>query len=405
MTPSDSHAQASPSGASNSDSREGGIGLIDLAIVLARHKKLVLGLPLCAAVLAAIVSMLSPSIYTATTKVLPPQGGQSGGAGLLLGQLGGMGGGTAGIPGLKNPADLYVGMLNSRTVADALIKRFDLSKRYDATLPSHARARLASNTKITAGKESIISIEFDDRDPQQAADIANGYVEELFKLTTVMAVTEASQRRLFFERQLAKAKADLSIAEAAARTAIQSGGLVKVDEQGRALLETTAKLRAQISLSKVKIDAMRIYAANRNPELLLAQQELEAAKRELAKLEGVTGKAEVTHTSAAGQGMGNLALLRDVKYNEAVFDLMAKQLEMAKIDESQDSSLLQVIDSAVPPDRRSKPKRRLIVMTSTLAALFLAILAAVLRESVARAKNDPENAARLNLLRRHLGFK
>ena len=196
MTPSDPPVQVTPSDASNSDTPEESIGLIDLAIVLARHKKLVIGLPIFAAVFAAVVSFLLPNIYTATTKVLPPQSGQSSSAALLA-QLGGVAGGIAGgITGLKNPADLYVGMLKSRTVADALIKRFDLSKVYDQTLQSRAREQLASNTAIAAGKDSIITIDVDDMGPQRAADIANGYVEELFKLTTVMAVTEASQRGL-----------------------------------------------------------------------------------------------------------------------------------------------------------------------------------------------------------------
>ena len=403
MTPNDPPVQVTPSDASNSDTPEESIGLIDLAIVLAKHKKLVLGLPIFAAVLAAAMSFLQPNIYTATTKVLPPQSGQSGNMALLA-QMGGMAGGiSGGIPGLKNPADLYVGMLNSRTVADALIKRFDLNKQYDTTRKSQARAKLASNTKIGAGKDGIITIEVDDQDPQQAADVANGYVDELFKLTIVMAVTEASQRRLFFERQLAKARTGLAAAESAARAAIQSGGLAKVDEQSRALLENTAKLRAQISVRSVQIDAMRTYAADRNPELLLAQQELEAAKRELAKLKGVSGRVDVADTS--NTGMGNLALLRDVKYNEAVFDLMANQLELAKIDEAKDSSLLQVIDQAIPPDFRSRPKRRVIVFVSTVAAFLFSCFIALTRESIARARSDPVHAARLQTLRRNLRFR
>jgi len=202
------------------------ISLLDLLIVLAKHKKLVVGLPFMVAVLAAGFSLLMPNIFTGVTKILLPQQSESTAA-AILGQFGGLAGVAGGAAGIKNPNDLYVGMLKSRTVADNIIQRFGLMQIYQAKYPSQTRQVLAGVTNITAGKEGIITIEVDDKDPKRAAELANAYVDELLNLTKVLAVTEASQRRLFFERQFEQARDNLTKAEAAARQALEKGGSCK----------------------------------------------------------------------------------------------------------------------------------------------------------------------------------
>ena len=380
------------------------INLLDLLIVLARHKKLVLGLPAAAAVVSIVVSLLLPNIYTGTTKILPPQQTQSTSAVLAqLGSLAGLAGGA--VPGLKNPNDLYVGMLKSRTVADNLIKRFDLNKYYDQPYQSATRKRLATETTIVAGKDGIITVEVDDKDPKRAADLANAYVDELFKLTTVLAVTEASQRRLFFERQLDLARVNLIKAETDAKKALEQGGLSAVDVQGRTAVETAARLRAQISVKEVQIGAMRTFAAEGNPELKLAQQEIEVMKRELARSEGATGHKTVQPVAEKSSGIDNLGLLRNVKYYETMYGLLAQQYETAKLDEAKDSAIIQVMDKAIEPDRKSKPKRSLIVLLSALVALFAAAAWAFALEAVEKAKNDPYKADRLHAFKRYLAWR
>ena len=389
------------------------INLFDLLIVLAKHKLMVLGFPLVAGVLAVIVSLLLPNIYTATTKILPPQQGQAGGAAAMLAQLGGLAGAAGGIAGIKNPSDLYIGMMKSRTVADNIIQRFDLLKIPGETatkLPSGARAELAGVTVIAAGKDGIINIDVDDKDPKRAADLANAYVEELMKLTQVLAVTEASQRRLFFERQLGQAKESLAKAEVAARGAMQSGGLMQVEGQGRTLVETTARLRGQITVKEVQIGAMRSFATDRNPDMRMAQQELDTLKYELARLEG-SGSAGQAKAAAerqgdkAGSGIDSVRLLRDVKYQETVYELLAKQFELAKIDEAKESTVVQVLDKAIEPDRKSKPKRSIIVLLATLAALFVGVIGAFVREALVKAKADPGQAERLGEFRRAIAWR
>ena len=382
------------------------VSLLDLLIVLAKHKRIVLGLPAIAAIVAAVISFLLPNIYTGTTRILPPQQSASA-ASALLSQLGGAVGGLAGVAGgalgIRSPNDLYVGMLKSRTVADNLIGRFDLNKVYDQKLESSTRNTLQSNTTIAAGRDGIITIDVDEKDPKRAADLANAYVDELMKLTKVLAVTEASQRRLFFERQLLQVKDNLTAAEMAARQGLQKGGLAQVDAQGRSMIEVTARLRAQISAKEVQIGSMRTFAAEGNPELQRTQQELEALRRELARIEGSSPIAAVGKGEASGSsGLDNLGRLRDVKYYEFLYELLAKQYELAKIDEAKDATVIQVMDQAIEPDRKSKPRRSLIVLLSTFVALFASILWAFTREAAAWAQGNPKYGSRLKRLRDNL---
>ncbi len=378
------------------------ISLIDLAVVLARQKKLLIGLPLLVGIIAAVYAFTLPATFTSTTKILPPQQGQST-ASAVLAQLGSVAGLIGGAGGIKNPNDLYIGMLKSRTVADNLIQHFDLTKYYEATLPSATRASLEGATTIASGKDGIISIGVDDKDPKHAADLANAYVEELYKLTKVLAVTEASKQRLFYEHQFEQAKDNLAKAEVAAKLALETGGVAMVDAQGKAMIEVTSRLRGQIAVKEVQIGAMRGYAAEGNPELKKAQQELAAMNSQLAKMEGPgSGRA----TLASGdKGMDGMRLLRDYKYYETIYALLAKQYELAKIDEAKDAAIIQVLDKAIEPDRKSKPKRAQIVLVSVLAAFFLTILGVFIREALIKARQDPEQAGRLRELSNALSWR
>ncbi len=290
-----------------------GISLLDLLIVLAKHKRIVLGVPLAAGILAAGISLLLPNIYTGVTRILPPQQNQSTAA-AMLNQLGGLASLAGPSLGLKSPNDLYIGMLKSRTVADTLIDRFELKKVYDEDTYHYARKELDKRTTVRSGKDGIITIEVEDKDSKRAATIANAYVEELYKLTQTLAVTEASQRRLFFERQLDQTRKNLASAEAAARQGLEKGGLVVIDAQGRGMVEMTARLRGQIAVKEIQISAMRAFATGQNPDLKQAQHELDAMKQELAKMEGTSSGRDNAGSAGKADGMENLRLLRDVKY-------------------------------------------------------------------------------------------
>lgn len=378
------------------------ISLLDLAIVLAKRKKLVLGLPAVVALLATVYSLMLPNIYTATTRILPPAQAQSA-ASAMLAQLGGLAGALAAGGGMKSPNDVYLAMLKSRTVADALIERFDLNNRFEQKFQSVTRSVLNGVTRIASGKDNVITVEFDDKDPKFAADMANAYIEELKKLMGRLAVTEASQRRLFFEEQLHAAYDNLAKAEVSAKQGIERNGLTNVEAQGRSMLETTARLRGMISAKEVQIASMRGFAAESNPDLIKAQQERSAMRIELAKMEGTHSGVDLIASS--GRGFENLKRLRDVKYYETIVELLAKQYEMAKIDEAKDAAVIQVMDKAIEPDRKSKPKRALIVIFVTLAAGVSGVIWAFAHEAMAKAGKRPESMCRLESLKALLRFK
>jgi len=377
------------------------ISWLDPLIILAKHKRLLFFIPCVFSVAVALYSLTLPNIYTATTKILPPQQSQSAAAGMLA-QLSGLAG-FAGAAGIKNPNDLYVAMLTSRTVADNIIHRFNLKEVLEQKYQSDARNLLAKKTRISAGKDGVIAIEVDDVDAQRAAEIANAYADELHKLTNVLAVTEASQRRLFFERQLVQAKDNLTRAEASAKQALQQGGVLQVEGQGRAMIEAAARLRGEITVKEVQIGAMQAFATELNPQLVAAREEIEAMRRALAKMERVRATDVRQNISRSeGQGIGNLGLLRDIKYYETIYELLAKQYEVAKIDEAKNASVIQVLDAAIEPERKSKPWRSLMVAIAAIVSGIFAVFLVFIIESFKKAKQDPAQATRLSKLRHYL---
>jgi uncharacterized protein involved in exopolysaccharide biosynthesis len=383
--------QTSESGEKAQSSRdEDDISLLDLAIVLVENLKLLIVAPLAAGLAAFGISFLIQPTYTATTRILPPQQQQSATAAVFTNQLGGLLGAAGAAGSIRNPADTYVAMIKSRTVANVLLARFKLRELYDK------RNELASRTKVTAGKDGLIAIEVDDHDPARAADIANGYVEALRQLTQRLAVTEAGQRRLFFENQLRQSKDDLTKAEITLRGSGISEGSLKTVPQSA--LEALARLQAQVTAQEVKLGAMRGYMTELNPEFRQAQQELAALRAQLAKAE------QVDAVKATGNGAEYIAKFRDFKYRETLFDLMAKQYETARLDEAREGAVIQVVDAAVRPERKSSPKRVLIFALAVLTGLFVMFIAVFARKVLHNAANEPASAERLRRLRGLLRF-
>lgn len=379
------------------------INFVEILIALAKHKKSIILTTLAAAVVSAAGSFVIPNEYKSTVRMLPPQQNQSGAA-ALLSQLGGVASIAAGAAGLKNPSDLYVGMLQSRTVADRLIKRFDLKSVYDEELMEKARKELISNTTVTAEKNGIISIDVEDHDPKRSAQIANAYVEELTRLTSTLAVTEASQRRMFFERELEKAKNNLANAEMAFKGAIDTRGVISVDVESRAVLETVARLKARISAKEIERNAMRAFVTENNPEFKRVEQEVASLRAELSKLEN--GRPAETSVAEGGNergGLENIKILRDVKYNQMLYEMLAKQYEIARLDEAKDPAVIQVMDSAVEPERKSKPVRGLIVIVVTLLTMIVSMGCAYLRET--SRKNGLAEKEQWKELKSYLRFK
>jgi len=347
------------------------INLVSVLAALVKYKRLIIIVPLALGFIVGLFSLLLPNVYRATSKLLPPQQSQSA-ATALLSQFSGVAGMAAGVSGLKNPSDLYVGMLGSRTIADRVVSKLDLKKHYDLESAEKTRKKLEANTAIAAGKDGLITVEVDDFSPKMAANIANAYVAELMIMTKNLAVTEASQRRVFFGKQLEQAKDNLAKAEMSLQAALELTGLVNVDTQSRAIMETSGRLRAQVSAKEIELASMRSIVTDNNPRLKLVEAELSSLRNEMERLEsGGSGTNSAPGKPANAQNAGkSIKFLRDVKYYEMLYELLAKQYEVANLDEAKDPSIIQILDVAIEPERKAKPDRVLIVLVAVVVGLI-----------------------------------
>jgi tyrosine-protein kinase Etk/Wzc len=373
------------------DNPEDENSLLDLLQVIVDNLRLLVLGPLAVGILALGISFLIPPTYTAKTQFLPPQQQQSAAASMLV-SLGTMGGLAGAATGLKNPADQFVAFLKSTSIQDGLIDRFKLQERYDEKYKQDARKKLQDNTQIAAGKEGIISVEVDDKDPKFAADLANAHVYELRKLLSKLAVTEAQQRRLFFEKQLTQAKEKLSQAEIDLKATGVSGNVLKSNPI--AAVSAVASLQAQATAQEVKVGAMRGYLNESAPDFKQAMTELAALRAQLAKQE------KDAPSGGAGTGQGDYVIkYREFKYQETLFELFAKQYELAKVDEAREGAVVQVLDVAQPPEKKAKPKKALIALTFTLATGFALLLFVFIRQALRNAGSNSDTAQKLNILK------
>ncbi|WP_199052843.1 Wzz/FepE/Etk N-terminal domain-containing protein [Aquitalea sp. ASV15] len=365
--------------------------LLAALTVILKHKKMIAASTLGLGGAALVTSLLLTPIYTATSKIMPPQQ-QSSTLTAMLGQLGSLAGAAGSVAGLKNPNDLYVGMLQSQSVADNLIRRFNLQQRYQTKTMADTRRRLATMTDAVSGKDGLIALSVDDEDPKFAATLANAYVDELSKVNQRLAVTDAAKRRFFFEQQLKETKDKLAEAEVALKKTQEQTGILQPEGQIQVIVANMAQLRAGIASKEVELSAMRSFATAQNPNLQKTEQELQAMRAQLAKLEqnqAAKGADIFVPTGKLPEsGMEYVRRLRDMKYYETMFELMAKQYESAKLDESKDSSSIQVLDVATVPDQKSRPKRALLTIAGFFVGLCLGLLAAFSRESYLNSRRD-----------------
>jgi uncharacterized protein involved in exopolysaccharide biosynthesis len=312
------------------------------------------------------LSFLITPTFTAATVILPPaQSSSSTGLAMLAGQLGGALGGLAGAAAsIKNPADQYVSMLKSRNVADRLIERFNLKSAYDRELMVETRVELAERTRIVAGmKDGLITIEVDDNDPTRAAAIANAYSDELRRLTMDFAIGEASQRRAFFEAQLKQVREALTVAERDLGTSGITDEALKAAPD--AAITGMARLHAKITAQEVTIQSLSGFVTEDHPDLRVARAELAALKSQETRMHGPT--------TPDGPSSGYMSKYREFKYNLALFEIIAQQYELARLDEARESKSIQVIDIATAPERKSRPKRGLIgVVVTILTSICIA---------------------------------
>jgi capsule polysaccharide export protein KpsE/RkpR len=288
---------------------------------------------------------------------------------------------------LKNPADLYIGILKSRTVSDAIVAQFHLQQVYRIKLLSAGRKALQANVAFESGKDSLIKITVTDHDPRRAAAMANAFVEELHKENSRLALSDASQRRLFFEEQLRQEKDALANAEVDLKRTQEGTGLIVPAGQAEVLIRSGATLRAEITSHEVQLQAMRSFATDENPQVQVLQRELAALRSELARVEADDGsgsKLELSGRKLPEASLEYIRKMREVKYHETLFELLAKQYEISRLDEAKQAPVVQVVDRAAVPDRKSGPPRLLAMIGAFLGGLVLSSLYVLIADMLAK---------------------
>ena len=384
--------------------------LLKRLVLLGEYRRLIAYGVVAAALITSIITLLVPVTYTATTVILTPQTMPSSAA-ALLGELSSLGSlaSLAGDNQFKSPAETFLGVLSSRSVADELIQRFDLQHVYRKRTLVDTRKSLASHTRIEVTRGWLIRISVEDHDVNRAAQLANGYVDALYKVNRQLALTSGSQKRLFLEQQLDAERVLLGQAEESFQKIQQKTGMIQLAGQTEITLRSIAQLRATISAKEIEMQMLRTTATEQNIRLQQMENEVGALKEQLAKAESSSSGGDDDYLIPAGRipqtGLDYLRGARELRYHEALFEMLAKQYEAARLEEAKSPPLIQVIDKAIALDKRSWPPRALLVMMAGLVATFILCGWVFLAERWKHMASSPANAEYLLALQRMFGIK
>jgi tyrosine-protein kinase Etk/Wzc len=387
--------------------------VLDLFLILAARKRLIFWTSVGGFVLGILLVLMVAPTFTAKALILPPQQDQSS-TNAMMGQFGALASmtGLGSSLGIKNPVDLYLGMLQSQSVTDGIIKRFDLVRIYHPKRFSDLRNMVIKKGKFIAGKDGMISISVSDKDPRTAAAMANAFVDELYKLNNRLAIGGASQRRLFYEQQLAQEKDKLADSEVALAKTEEATGVIAPSGQTESIIRQVAQLQAEITAREVQRDALRTSSTEQNPDVVRLNSELTGLRGQLRDLE--SGSTSTKHTpgdifiSTANVPQAGLEYIRkerDVKYHQFLFDLLARQYEAARIDEAKAAPVIQVVDTAQVPDRKSAPTRAIWALVGGFLGFFFTTVWVLGSHIYRRMAADAEHGRRLALLREELRLR
>ena len=383
------------------------ITLFDYWDVLVARRKLIGVLCGGAIALTTIVSVLLPKIYESTAAVLPQtESKEVGGLATLLTATGAtnmaqnLGMNLPGLP--TSPTDIFVSILKSRIMTDDVIDKFNLMGRYKKKTMVETREKLADRVRITVTKEKLIKVGVEDEDPQMAADIANFYMSNLDRLNRIVNVSKAGQNRIFIERRLAETQETMAKAEEALRDFQMKNKAVAVEAQSKVMIEAAAMIQAQITAQEVQSQVMGTYLSVDNPDLARIRSNIEELKKQLTLMEsGKNGKGMLPGQERLHPAMISVPelalqyarLFRQVKVQETLFTLLTSQHEQAKIAEARDTPTVQILDTAVPADKRSRPRILLNVAVAGVLSLIMGVLAAFFLDYRARVRPDPRVSA------------
>jgi tyrosine-protein kinase Etk/Wzc len=402
----------------SSINQDADVSLLDYLLVLSKHSRLILYVSAAAGLLTLLILLLVPNKYTATARFLPPQTNQTL-SGQLLDELGGTAipgvrrGGAGemlgGLLGLKQPANIYVGIMAGDYIADRIIERFKLITVYKKKYKVEVRQQLRQRVKPGIGeKDGLLFIVATDESPQRAADLANAYVEELDQQLKKLALQEAVERLAFLEKEFSLVGQNLVKAEEALRSFSEKNSVVQIDAQAKGIIEYIANLRATIDAREVELQVLRQRATPSNFDVIRLETELKGLKEKLRDAESQEsvnpGKSDLM--MATGKvpvvGLAYARLYREAKYQEGLYRLYVKLAEIARLDQVRNFSLIQIIDRATPPEKKSSPRRLtvtlmvtgVIFIIMTFVAFALEYWQAALSESNAERRGQLQHYSR-----------
>jgi tyrosine-protein kinase Etk/Wzc len=391
--------------------------LLDYLVVLAKYGRMIVLTSAAVTIIAYLNLFLSPNQYTSTARLLPPQQNltlsaqllDSLGGGVTPGGHAGMGmrGWGASLLGLSSPSEIYVGMLESDTIADRIIARFNLRKLYKLKDIETTRKALKSYVSINVSrKTSIITIRVTDESPIRAAEMANAFVEELENLLKKLALQEAKSRLVFLGKERAQASQNLTKAEEALRTFSEQNSVIQINTQTKSMLEYIASLRAEIDSREVQIQVLRQQATPSNYDMVRLETETKGLKEKLLNAEkrmGPTCIGDVClNTSKVPKlGLEYIRLYREAKFQENLYQIYCKLMEIARLDMARNITIISLVDKALPPERRSNSRLLPSIMVG-MGTFFIMIIVAFSLEHWQNMQKSEDEAQRLSIIINYL---
>lgn len=395
------------------------INVLDYVLVLAQHSRMILYTSAAVTILTYMYFFSATNIYRAKARLLPPQQNltmtaqlmESLGGGISPGRGGSggiIGGGAAALLGLKSSGDIFVSMMTGDTILDRMIERFNLKELNKLKYLEDARKALKADSRINLGeKDGIINVEVTNKDPQLATAMANAYPEELDTLLQKLALYEAKSRLAFFEKERDVALLNLTKAEETLRTFSEENGVVQIEAQTRTMLEYIARLRATIDTQEVQIQVLRQQATPSNYDVVRLESEIKGLKEKLRAAESqwdqaCIGEVCLPTSKTPGLGLGYTRLFRDVKFQEGLYQLFTRMVEVARLDMAKNVAVVQMVDRATKPERRFN-KRVFPALIAGIATFFFMIIVAFVRQFWLEKKE--EGLPHFDLIAENLGFR
>jgi uncharacterized protein involved in exopolysaccharide biosynthesis len=338
---------------------------------------------------SVVVALLIPSRYQSVARLMPPDNQSGSGlamaAAALSGQASGLAGMAGDLLGLKSNSDLFVGVLTSRTVADQLIRKFNLQKVYGARRMEDARKALATHTATSVDRKSqIITITVTDNNPQRAEAMAQAYLEELNCLVAEVSTSAARRERVFLEGRLKAVNQDLETAEKDFSQFASKNTAIDIKEQGKAMVDAAATLQGEFIAARSELEGLRQIYTDNNVRVRAAQARMAELESQLEKLGGKGESNSLENATLRDPlypsirklpllGVTYADLYRRTKVEETVFETLTQEYELAKVQEAKEIPTVKELDPPNLPDKKSFPPRTLIVLLGTMLAFSFGV--------------------------------